>query len=106
MILILSTEGDASTDHIVEWLNFFNYPFVRISVIDFIYNNIVIYPTEKIFKINNIAFDFDSVSVVWYRRFGYYTTTNHYNDIKDNLGETYAKQISRELKNIKESGAL
>ncbi|MCF0164156.1 MAG: grasp-with-spasm system ATP-grasp peptide maturase [Bacteroidales bacterium] len=101
MILLLSSSGDYSTRVIVKWLKHFGYKdYLRIDAFDFVKRDIKILPAEGVFVVNDNAFNFESVSVVWYRRFGGYATTPHYRYVKDCISETVAEQLKHELENI------
>lgn len=100
MILLLSSDGDISTDFIIQWLNYYNYPYLRLSPQDFLEKNLLIDPLLKRFIFNGSCFLFSEISVVWYRKFGYYTSSNHYKKVTNEFGENVAKQLKLELNNI------
>lgn len=50
MILILSSQHDRTTNRIIDWLRFYEYPFLRISDSDVIeYNGLIINKNEYYF---------------------------------------------------------
>lgn len=69
--LILSNRYDISTDHVVEWLEYYNSSFIRINEDDEIRNiSIEITDLQETVKIEYDSFELDlnSVSKYWYRR--------------------------------------
>ncbi|WP_237274251.1 grasp-with-spasm system ATP-grasp peptide maturase [Tenacibaculum ovolyticum] len=70
MILILSDKFDQSTNAVIDWLLYFNYPFFRINENDLCeITEISIGLKDKIIlKVNNKTIDFDEISHYWYRR--------------------------------------
>ena len=80
MVLILSNDGDFSTDLVLDWLAFYNHPFVRL-------NSNVIINDELIFNFDNQGFNaslnkkilsFKDINAVWLRKFGHFRSTKHY----------------------------
>jgi ATP-GRASP peptide maturase of grasp-with-spasm system len=76
MILILSKSGDRDTDNVIEWLNFFNTPVIRINDeelmqgescfsynINFIENSYFENPIQRVYL--------KDITVVWCRKFGF-----------------------------------
>ena len=100
MILLLSSEGDRSTDMVVQWLEYYDRPYVRINPLDFIENSIEVYPSAEVFCINGEKFRFDDIRAVWYRRFGGYTYSGHYKHVEEVYGKDTAEQLRYELLNI------
>jgi ATP-GRASP peptide maturase of grasp-with-spasm system len=78
MILILSKPNDKDTDCVIEWLNFFKTPFLRINdeelmqgIVTFLYDANF---TENSFFENSVQRVYlKDISVVWYRKFGFLT---------------------------------
>ncbi|MFD2941833.1 grasp-with-spasm system ATP-grasp peptide maturase [Flavobacterium notoginsengisoli] len=76
MILILSKPGDRDTDDVMEWLNFFNAPVIRINDEElmqgrssFTYN---LHLVEKSFFDNGVQKVYLSdITTVWCRKFGF-----------------------------------
>lgn len=101
MILLLSSDVDYSTSVIVQWLRHFGYrSFLRLSPLDFINNNIEILPDKGLFYINGTRFDFSSVNIAWYRRFGEYIKSTHYKIVEQKIDPSAASLLSLELNNI------
>ena len=74
MILILSEKGDLSTNDIINWLCYFNYPFVRINKDepDKVELFVESYPDsyDFYFKVGNKKFSLNQIQAYWYRRGG------------------------------------
>lgn len=102
MILLLSTEGDLSTDIIIDWLSFYNQSYLRIGPMDFIRGNIMVDIQKKTFQIYGKNFPFNEISVVWHRKFGFYHRSKHYNEILLKFGEEIAEQTLMEMNSIKD----
>lgn len=101
MILLLSSDGDYSTERIIQWLNYRSYKkYMRLNPLDFIDNQIEIYPGEGQFFFNGKAFRFKDVNVVWYRRFGGYAFSGHYKKVDESIGREAADLLKNELNNI------
>lgn len=103
MILILSSDGDYSTEAIIKWLKNRRYDkFIVLKSNDFINNSLYINPVEGKFIFNGVSFDFSSINVVWYRRFGRFSKSKHYYNIKKDICLDAAELLKFELNNITE----
>lgn len=103
MILLLSSDGDYSTDVIVKWLKNRKYNnYLRIHPLDFVENRIELSPDTGKYFFSGKEFNFNSINVVWYRRFGHFSYSSHYNEIKENIGEEVSELLKFELNNITE----
>lgn len=78
MILILSKSGDRDSDCVIEWLNFYKTPFLRINdeelmqgVVAFSYNANMV--ESSYFEISTKRVYLKDISVVWFRKFGFLT---------------------------------
>lgn len=76
MILILSKPGDKDTDYVIEWLNFFKTPVLRINdeelmqgVVTFSYDANSI--ESSYFEISTQRVYMKDITVVWHRKFGF-----------------------------------
>lgn len=105
MILILSIEGDVSTDDVIDWLEYFGQPYYRLNDEDFISNHSVkfsIGDTGSIeFEITNLNTGFritnKDVSKVWLRKFGFYKKTELYKRILKSYGVEFIDHLEREF---------
>lgn len=104
MILIFSTQQDTSTQHVINWLIFFNQEIVVINelnpVVDVFWEMKHDNPDLLLLKLSNgIEIDCSKVSAVWYRIGLYYlnflftplSKINDFHDIYINLREEYRR---------------
>lgn len=74
MIIILSVNGDSSTNEVISWLNYFRAPWIRINEDDHISFERLAYKNNKItafrLRVNNDLVDLTTVKSYWYRRGG------------------------------------
>ena len=96
MILILSEERDQSTNIIIDWLNYFKRPFIRVNETDIcIIKKIGLTTDEVIITIAGDELNFDGISAYWYRRGNFNIALP--NDItKENL--PFKDEIKKNLK--------
>ncbi|MDR2011402.1 MAG: grasp-with-spasm system ATP-grasp peptide maturase [Bacteroidales bacterium] len=101
MILIITNNEDASTNDVIDWLDFYDADFFRINASDiFNYKNFCIYidnyDDTKII-INNREINLKEINSIWYRRWGY-SFNKEYNDIQISSSlQTEFKDISNYL---------
>ncbi len=101
MILILSTDGDASTNDVINWLYHNNEIFFRLND-----NDILKY--EFHFQLNeneDLFFNIktergnlhsNDISIVWLRKFGYYSAIPNFNLLHKKYGGSLIQQIKSE----------
>src|SRR5574344_1360848 len=70
MILIFSRPGDFSTNYVIDWLNYFNHPYLRINTEDTYKYPFYLNLNDKIICINGQEIPIDQINVIWYRKFG------------------------------------
>ncbi|MDR1347807.1 MAG: grasp-with-spasm system ATP-grasp peptide maturase [Prevotellaceae bacterium] len=70
MVLILSTFGDLSTDWVIDWLNYYHYPFYRINAYDVFLKKTWIDISNSQIVLENDCLKISDINVVWYRKFG------------------------------------
>jgi ATP-GRASP peptide maturase of grasp-with-spasm system len=70
MILIISSENDISTGHVIDWLKFKKINFIRVSEKDFLdVIEMEIHNSDNcIFRIKNHVFNLSEIISIWYRR--------------------------------------
>lgn len=97
MILILTSSGDSSTDHVIDWLNFYKYPFIRINADDLLNDQlfISIVPPRIVYRKTEI--DLKDVNAVWFRKFGNFRKTNYFKKNEGKIREDCLYQLSREF---------
>jgi ATP-GRASP peptide maturase of grasp-with-spasm system len=75
MVMILTAQDDLSSNDVIDWLRFYNIPFVRISIVDVIkYSKIIINETkfDIEFSINELdIYKLSNFKAFWYRRSHY-----------------------------------
>jgi hypothetical protein len=100
MVLILSIDSDFTTDVVINWLKHYKHEYLRINAGDMINKPIYFSIEEDIITIDNKKIPLNQISVVWYRKFGFYSETIQYKTIFEDLGGDVAYQILRESKTI------
>jgi ATP-GRASP peptide maturase of grasp-with-spasm system len=100
MILILSTDGDISTNEVIESLIIQNTSFFRFNDND-IFNsdfNCFIENGEIKFTLtnHNKTIHSDEISIVWYRKFGFYNYRSEYISLKNSSYIELLKQFTNE----------
>ncbi len=71
IILILTTEEDQSSSTVIEWLNYYNYSYLRINNSAELNVNYIKVDGEELeieFSINNVKLKLSEISSFWYRR--------------------------------------
>jgi ATP-GRASP peptide maturase of grasp-with-spasm system len=101
MILILSTDGDVATNDVINWLRFHKQQYVRLNDNDLLRYEFVFSFKENgdpWFRVagNNVNFCSDDVSVVWFRKFGYYNALPHFNTISNTHSNSFLHQFRNE----------
>ena len=67
MIVIISEDKDQSTTDVIEWINFFGVPFMRVNGSNEI-SGLSINADGYMFRVNNKMLKPDEVTALWYRR--------------------------------------
>lgn len=102
MILILSSsEFQTSIDKVVEWLKYYDYPFIRINGLNDEELTYFKYDINQLcIEINGVSVDFSQIGAVWFYRWG---SPNNYGTLKlhKNLEKQFVN-IDKHLKSIKE----
>lgn len=83
MILILSNDGDLSSDLIQDWLEYYDHSYIRINSFDFLRYpvKICLNGTHIKFCINNEEIDIASIHSVLYRKYGFFRKSNAYKEL-------------------------
>lgn len=102
MILILSSaEFQTSIDKVIDWLKFYDYPFLRINGLnDNELTNFKYDINQLCVEINEVRIDFSKIGAVWFYRWG---APNNHGVL--NLHENFKNQfdnIDKHLRSIKE----
>ena len=94
MILILSTNGDLSTDQVINWLIHYNCAFIRINDNDILTGEFSFSFTKEdtYLRICEKNINLNAIKVVWYRKFGFFRFSNIYKHFSDiNSEDNYLK---------------
>lgn len=100
MILILSTDGDTTTSEVLEWLIAFKAPFFRLNDNDIFKSAFNCYTENGKVKFSITKDDktlhSDDVTMVWYRKFGFYNFSDEYKVLKNTSNIDLLRQFSSE----------
>lgn len=103
MILILSCDGDFSTDIVIDWLCYYQVAYIRINSFDFL-NSPFLYEIQKdgtyTLKIGGENIDTKLVNVIWFRKFGFFRSSVQYNDIEKLVDSYTVSHLSAEFTKI------
>ncbi|HMY34472.1 MAG TPA: grasp-with-spasm system ATP-grasp peptide maturase [bacterium] len=69
MVLILTYDGDTTSDYIIEVLKNKKHPYLRLNSSLFFKEKITIAPLHKFIEINGFKYTSDLLRVIWFRRF-------------------------------------
>lgn len=99
MVLILTGDGDYSSDIVMDWLSYYNHPFLRINTLDMMHKKICVQLCENDIK---ISFDKYELSTevfpsIWFRKFGMWSDSQEYTQISDLLSVDNLKFINAEF---------
>lgn len=95
MILILSKNGDATTNLVIDWLNYYSYPFMRINISDTYNTSWCVDLSKHIIIFNQQEIPLDKINVVWYRKFGIRWGDHLY---KNGVAPSISEMLSNEYK--------
>jgi ATP-GRASP peptide maturase of grasp-with-spasm system len=102
MILILSTDTDFSTDEVCDWLRFYGAPYARLNDNDVFKDKISVNLENSRFVLTAEAgdqrFSSDDVEVVWFRKFGFYSYSRHFDLIRSRFPIEFSSYSSVEYK--------
>lgn len=71
MILIFSYADEVSTDLVIDWLNYYEHPYVRINPYDLYGKRTWAAVNHSLFHINGTPIPFNEVNAVWFRKFSF-----------------------------------
>ncbi|MGB3108927.1 MULTISPECIES: grasp-with-spasm system ATP-grasp peptide maturase [Sphingobacterium] len=105
MIIILSGDGDLSTDFVVEYLTALNYRFIRINSYDLLNDRLCISSkngsTELVLA--DQVINLDEIGAVWYRKFGFFYKSEQYKHLVSTFNVDIANNISKEFTSVLET---
>lgn len=105
MILILTDVDEPTTDLVIDWLNYFKKPFIRLSrnnhiQIESIYfyqcDLEVVFSTTD-YNGNKITIDTKNITSYWYRRSSLVSNVNKISNSKSNIGSLLRSHMHEEL---------
>jgi len=70
VILIFSYLGDLSTDYVIDWLNYYSRPFLRLNSVDLYNDSLKIDLRSREFLLHDRQLPIDEIKAVWFRKFG------------------------------------
>lgn len=102
MILILTCDGDFSSDIVIDWLSYFKEPFIRINSFDFFKSYLCasISSSGTSFIVDGKSISFKDINSVWYRKFGFFKDSDVYKALLEEYGFRTAAHISKEFHKI------
>ena len=103
MILIISNPDDRTTNNVIDWLLFYQQPFIRISS-----NNLIEYTNVTIGNsINNITFciegksyKFSNFKAIWYRRGWVVSKSYNFDSENNEINKEINKQLYTEISTL------
>jgi ATP-GRASP peptide maturase of grasp-with-spasm system len=97
MILILTNDGDVSADLVIDWLNNYNHPFIRIHSSDFIDGNFLLDTESDVISFGNKSFAISEIGAVWFRKFGFFNYTNLYEEMSKSMDYRSLFHLTKEF---------
>ncbi|OJJ17306.1 grasp-with-spasm system ATP-grasp peptide maturase [marine bacterium AO1-C] len=97
MILILSNSGDLSTELVMDWLNVYNHPFIRINSQDFVDKSCFVSLSPPQLIIDEQVVPAQEINAIWYRRFGGFTNSSFFTDHRTQLTQQAINQLQAEF---------
>ncbi len=102
MVLLLTSDGDYSCDKIIEWLEFYKHPYLRINTLDLLKQSLHI-----CFKENRLCIELDGIEItsekfkaVIFRKFGMWDGCYEHKRISSLVCSNNVKYINLELQRI------
>lgn len=103
MILILSCDGDFSTDIVIDWLHYYQASYIRINSFDFL-NSSFLYEIHKngtyTLKIGDRNIDVDKIKAIWFRKFGFFRSSSQYSELEKLVDSYTVSHLSAEFAKI------
>jgi len=107
MILIISSIDDLSTNEVIDWLDFYSAPYMRICSTDTIFIKKLVLSDEEpqlVFSIDNEIIDWKNIKAVWYRRsFLNLSSFTIKSDLSTNIDFQINAQMKHELQILKDA---
>ncbi|MBB6002209.1 grasp-with-spasm system ATP-grasp peptide maturase [Arcicella rosea] len=100
MILILSIDGDLSTDVVINWLKFYGHPYIRLNPLEIVEKKVFFSLKEQILIIGDKTIKIDEINAIWNRKIGFFSYTPQFKLLVESSGYDVAEQILRENASI------
>jgi len=104
MILILSQELDVTTNKVIDWLDYYKISYYRFNGSQLNFDNDISLDITNLSSkcYTNLPFDPKNISVVWYRRWGNYSSKETFSNEPNfkYLDETFLNYIRSEYKSV------
>ncbi len=102
MIVIFSCDGDYSSDLVIDWLNYYEKPYLRINLYDFLISQVSGPVSYNLFerKINmgDKVIHLDEIKSVWLRKLGFLDgSILHERTLADGVKARFLKIIQQEI---------
>ncbi|MEO9210976.1 MAG: grasp-with-spasm system ATP-grasp peptide maturase [Ginsengibacter sp.] len=104
MILILSMDMEQSTDKVIDWLEYFNLPFVRINVTDIAqYDEEIMWSADSdTIKIGSNLIELKQIKIGWIRKFGYFSSLEMSKSLEKVNSYTLKRYLQNEISSLRE----
>lgn len=97
MILLLSYSGDTNFDYVIDWLRFYQHPYLRINSDDLLEDDFHLSLTPRRLRLRQQEVDLESIGAVWLRHFGNFHLSRYYKEAETRLRREALEHLSREL---------
>ena len=86
MILILSIDGDLSTDVVINWLKFYRQPYIRLNPLEIVEKRVFFQLKEQTLIIGDKKIIIDEIKAVWNRKIGFFSYTSQFKLLVESSG--------------------
>ena len=100
MILLLSSSSDVNMDFVILWLRIFNHNYIRINADEILEGGFYVSVIDKELHIKEKVVELDRVNAVWFRKFGGFSKTQYYKNVRGKINHSDLQQISNENNSI------
>ncbi len=97
--------GDPSTEDVMDWLNFYKHPFIRINLGDFLDKRVSFSLLSGVFTIEGDRMEASEVNAVWYRRTDTFKKSTFFRNNQKQLVEQAIEQLNFEYASLRHSFA-
>jgi len=99
MILIISMDMDQTTDQVIDWLRYWDLPYIRINITDIVeYNEGIKWSlSSDILEIGEKKIDLKRIKVGWVRKLGYFSSLGITKDLEKLNSYSLKRYIQNEV---------